>query len=137
MYSTDSYPGEHGHFLKTLRESLADETAELSWPVHDRRGLTDVKYVIQNLPRVLQLPGGIYNFGSENRENTCDTVRQVLESLAMETALARLKPNTQAFARDPRDISMDLTKTKDAGITFPTTQEGLRLALSEQKEETA
>lgn len=125
MYAGDSYAGEHGHFLAALRASLEDETLPLSWPIHDRRGLTDVMAVIQNLPLALNLPGGVYNFGSENRENTYETVKRVLKALDMEKALSRLIPNAEAFAAAPRDITMDLTKTNAAGITFPTTEEGL------------
>lgn len=125
MYAADSYPGEHGHFLTILRAAINDSAAPLTWPVHDRRGLTDVKDVMENLPLALRLPGGVYNFGSENRENTYETIKRVLQALGMDMLLARLTPNEEAFARDPRDISMDLTKTNAAGIFFPTTEEGL------------
>lgn len=134
MYARDSYAGEHGHFLATLRASLEDETLPLSWPVYDRRGLTDVTAVIENLPLALDLPGGIYNFGSENRENTYETVSRVLKALDMKKALSRLTPNAEAFAASPRDITMDLTKTNAAGITFPTTEEGLIRALKGARE---
>lgn len=129
MYSTESYSGEHGHFLTTFRENLADPGKSLTWPVYDRRGLTNVEYVIENLPKALAVPGGVYNFGSENRESTYDTLRSVLEKLHMEDALARLIPNEAAFADAPRDITMDPAKAKAAGMIFPTTEEGLLQAL--------
>lgn len=125
MYDKCSYPGEHGHFLTILREAMEDSTKILNWPIHDRRGLTDVTAVIENLPLALKLPGGVYNFGSENGKNTYETIRNVLTTLGMDALLSRLTPNEEAFAKDPRDISMDLTKTNAAGITFPTTEEGL------------
>jgi dTDP-4-dehydrorhamnose reductase len=135
MYSTDSYPGEHGHFLTVLRESLADPDRPLAWPIHDRRGLTDVRYVLENLPGALEIPGGVYNFGSENRENTYDTLRNVLSVPGMEAALSRLVPNREAFGDDPRDISMDLSRTAAAGLSFPSTVEGLRRAMKAIQEE--
>jgi dTDP-4-dehydrorhamnose reductase len=134
MYSTESYPGEHGHFLTTLKTALTREDAPLAWPVHDFRGLTDARYVVENLPKALELPGGVWNFGSENSENTYETVKTLLQKLGRTTALSRLMPNEEAFAEDPRDITMDLTKLNAAGITFPTTQEGLLQAMA--KEET-
>ena len=134
MYSTESYPGEHGHFLTTLKTALTREDAPLTWPVHDFRGLTDARYVVENLPKALELPGGVWNFGSENSENTYETVKTLLQKLGRTTALSRLIPNEEAFAEDPRDITMDLTKLNAAGITFPTTQEGLLQAMA--KEET-
>ena len=130
MYDSVRYPGEHGHFLTIFREMLAEENRVLSWPVHDRRGITDVRYVVENLPKALTLPGGVYNFGSENRESTHDTLEKVLKALNMTSALARMIPNEQAFSDQHRDISMDMTKTESFGILFPTTAEGLTRAIS-------
>ena len=55
--------------------------------------------------------------------------RCILEKLGMESALRRLKPNEEAFADNPRNLSMDPAKLQGAGIVFPTTAEGLILAL--------
>ncbi len=134
MYSAENFPGQHGHFLTTLKAALADESKPLTWPVHDRRGLTDADAVVRNLPEALKLPGGIWNFGSENDANTFETVKELLEKLGRNAALARLTPNEEAFAEQPRDISMDLIKLRGAGIVFPTTLEGLCRAW--KKEET-
>ena len=133
MYSAESLPGEHGHFLTTLKAALADETMPLTWPVHDFRGITDVDAVIRNLPDAWNLPGGVYNFGSENPTSTYETVKTLLSQLGMASALARLVPNEEAFAEDPRNISMDLTRLRSAGITFPTTLEGLLSALKKEE----
>lgn len=129
MYARQDVPGQHGHFLSALKAALTDETKPLSWPIHDRRGLTDVETVVKNLPAALQLPGGVWNFGSENDSSTYETVKTVLEELGMEAALRRLQPNREAFAGNPRDISMDISGLRSAGITFPTTGESLRHAL--------
>lgn len=129
MYSRDSIPGEHGHFLTTLKAALEDETKPLTWPVHDVRGITNVDAVIRNLPQALQLPGGIYNFGSENHVSTYETVKILLTQLGAASALARLTPNEEAFSLEPRDISMDMGKLREAGILFPTTGQGLLDAL--------
>jgi len=134
MYPMVTYPGEHGHFLTTLNAALAEETKPLTWPVHDRRGLTDVDDVIRNLPAALTLPGGVWNFGSENDANTYETVKNLLLSTGRNAALERLTPNEAAFAENPRDISMDLRKLNAAGITFPTTAEGLLRALKKEED---
>lgn len=126
MYTKESFPGEHGHFLAALKAALADASRELTWPVHDRRGLTDTEDVIRNLPDALRLPGGVWNFGASNDSSTYDTVKFLLQESGMEDALQRLKPNLEAFGENPRDISMDQTKLNAAGIYFPTTKEALR-----------
>ena len=113
---------------------MANEAVQLSWPIYDRRGITDVDYVVKNLPKALELPGGVWNFGSENDAGTYDTLKEVLEQLKMDSVLYRLKPNTEAFAENPRNLTMDLAKLKQAGITFPTAKEGLLRALRESRE---
>ncbi len=129
MYAQSDLPNQHSHFLTMLKATLQDEMKPLIWPIHDYRGLTDVDTVVKNLPKALQLEGGVWNFGAENDGSTYDTVKAVLQTLGMESALARLQPNREAFAENPRNISMDLTRLKSTGIVFPTTQEGLCLAL--------
>ena len=128
MYSRQDLPGQHGHFLATLKSAIKDENQTLSLPVYDRRGLTDVADVVKNLSKPLDLPGGVWNFGSENDKNTYETVRSVLEELGLE-AVNRLQPNMDAFADHPRDISMDLGKLAAAGIAFPTSRDALLQAL--------
>ena len=130
MYARESLPGEHGHFLTTLKAALKDETKILTLPIHDRRGITDVDDVVRNLPKALALSGGIWNFGSGNDRNTYDTVKAVLEKADMGQVLNRLVPNNDAFSDHPRDITMDLTKLYDTGIRFPTTEEALLRALT-------
>lgn len=130
MYARESLPGEHGQFLASLRAALEEETSPLTWPVHDRRGLTDVEDVVKNLEKALSLPGGVYNFGSENDRDTFSTVHALLRELGLEAALARLTPNEQAFRENPRDISMDTAKAAAAGACFPTTLQGLVAAMT-------
>jgi hypothetical protein len=50
----------------------------------------------------------------------------------MEEDLARLTPNEAAFAEQPRDISMDLTKLRSFGIDFPSTEGSLLTALKKE-----
>ena len=134
MYSAVSYPGEHGQFLSTLKAALADESLPLTWPIHDRRGLTEAETVVKNLPQALGLPGGVWNFGAENGANTYETVKQLLQQAGFTAALHRLTPNEAAFADAPRDISMDQAKLRAAGIRFPTTAEGLLSALKKEED---
>jgi len=129
MYARDSVPGERAHVLSNLKGALEDDSKVLTWPIHDRRGITDAADVVENMPKALGLPGGVWNFGAANDQSTYDTVRSVLKGLGRTDALARLTPNAEAFAQNPRDISMNLTKLKSAGIIFPTTKDALLRAL--------
>lgn len=129
MYDTVFLPAEHGHLLTSLKNTLSDESLSLTWPIHDRRGITDVNAVVKNLEQAIFLPGGVYNFGSENDTDTYHTLQAVFTELGLHCALERLMPNRQAFAHSPRDIRMDGSLAATHGILFPTTADGLISAL--------
>lgn len=123
MYDTCTLaPQEHGDFFRTLADRLRT-WAPLSYPVYDIRGITDVNEVIHNFESALELTGGIYNFGSPNHRNTYETVRAMFTALGWDPR--SLTKNEEAFAADPRDISMDTGKLNDSGITFSSTLDAL------------
>lgn len=113
---------EHGDFLRTLLSRLR-EGGDLTYPVHDLRGLTYVWDVVENLEKAFALPGGVYNFGSENDRTPYDTVREAL-CRAGYTA-ARLRRDEESFRANPRNISMCTDKIQACGISFPATLDAL------------
>lgn len=127
MYSTRFLPGEHGHLLTSLRDILQDGTSPIVRSSHDFRGITDVDSVVKSLPAALDLPAGIYNFGSENALDTYHTLKTVFEALDMCSTLHRLTPDNAAAHRD---IRMSCSLVASHGITFPATVDGLCNALS-------
>ena len=129
MYATRFLPGEHGHLLINLRNALSDASVPLTWPVYDHRGITDADQVVRQLPATLDLPAGVYNFGSENDRDTFNTMQSVFNAVGLEDARKRLTPNLQAFYEQPRDIRMDISLAASHGIRFESTCESLRRAL--------
>ena len=125
MYADSQLPNEHGNFMVIMSDALRDETKTLTWPIHDQRGITNVDAVIRNLPAAIELPSGVYNFGAENDVDTYHLVERVLHRLNLKNALERLTPNTEAFAKAPRDIRMDTAKIKQSGIEFESTEQGI------------
>ena len=123
MYDTCTLaPQEHGDFFRTLADRLRT-SSPLSYPVYDIRGITDVNEVIRNFESALELNGGIYNFGSPNHRNTYETVRAMFTALGWDPR--SLIKNEEAFAADPRDISMNPGKLNNSGITFSSTLDAL------------
>lgn len=113
---------EHGDFARTLLQKM--ETQEpISYPIHDRRGITYVGDVVKNMERAFELPGGVYNFGAPNDKNTYDTVIAVFEKLGWDTAKVCI--NEKAFLDNQRNITMCQKKINEQGIYFKTTAEGL------------
>lgn len=113
---------EHSDFLRTLLANLR-EGRDLIYPVRDLRGITYVWDVVEHMEKAFDLPGGVYNFGSENDRNPYDTVREVFQRLDLDTD--RLKRNEEAFRSNPRNISMSMEKIGRYGISFPSTLDGL------------
>ena len=113
---------EHGNFLTAFLQAVAEER-EMVYPIYDYRGITDVRLVVENLEKVFKLPGGVYNFGSENESNIYETVHRLLKKLGYSTE--RLKKNETAFAGNPRNIRVHMGKAETFGIEFPKTLERL------------
>ena len=130
MYSSRFLPGDHGQLLTTLQAAMQDPSVPLTWPIHDRRGLTDADCVAAMLPAALNFPPGVYNFGGENDTDTYHTIRSVFSELELSSLLDRLTPNLQAFADSPRDIRMNCTRAASLGVSFEHTRDGLRRALA-------
>lgn len=113
---------EHGDFIRTLIPKL-QTTEILTYPVHERRGLTDVNEVVINLEKTFEIAGGVYNFGSPNEKNTYETMISVFASINGDKG--RIQKNEEAFADNPRNITMSQDKIKRCGIVFSSTAEGL------------
>lgn len=113
---------EHGNFLMSFLEALRGE-GEMAYPVYDFRGITDVRLAAEKLRQTFSLPGGVYNFGSENSYSMYETVRRVLTGGGR--SAERLKRNEDAFAERPRNIRMDMGKVGRFGIGFLGTVEGI------------
>ena len=131
MYSAQMQPNEHGHLISTLCHALKDPSCPLSWSPNDQRGITDADSVVRQLPAVLNLPAGVYNFGSGNNSDMYRTIYSVFAELDLRDALSRLTPNLTAFADSPRDIRMDCSLAESFGISFESTHDGLCRALKQ------
>lgn len=129
MYDGEIAPGERDNFLTLYEKRLAEREA-LCYPVFDHRGLTNVWEVVRNLEAAWQLPGGIYNFGSEADGSVCEIVARLA---AAEQPPRQVTPDLTAFADTPRDLRMDTTKIQAYGITFSDTLCGLVAARKRSK----
>lgn len=113
---------EHGDFFRNLMDALS-QNQSVSYPIHDYRGITYIRYVLKNIEKAFLLPGGIYNFGSENEQNTYQTVKGFIKGLGLDDKMINI--NEQAFIEKPRNIRMCIDKIRGYGIVFPSTADGL------------
>ncbi len=113
MYDMPMYQvANRGNFLVNM---LFQNEAAFSSNQH--RAVTYVRQVAENTVKAIQLPGGIYNFGSENDLSMLETAEWLKERLHLPIVLK------DAGERHP--LWMDCSKLKMAGIFFDTTIEGL------------
>ena len=123
MYDVESKKEtEHSDFMRTLLGNLKAGN-QVSYPVYDVRGITDVWEVVKNMEKAFLLPGGVYNFGSPNEDTTYHTVRKLFFAAGIEETL--LIRNETAFLENPRNLSMNQEKANRYGISFSSTLDAL------------
>lgn len=103
-----------------------ENTEPIIAPIHEYRGITYIRPVVENMEKVLELPSGIYNYGSECNANTYETIGFVFDVMKRNLDKSRiLFPEKNRYAQQPRNLSMSIEKIKNRGILFPTTYEGI------------
>lgn len=110
---------ERPSFLAQLAQS-----PEMTLSNREHRGITWVYEIVEQLPAIGRLPGGIYNAGSPNALTTYETGQRVREAMGR---------GAQLVAGDwPRNLAMDISKIQQFGIQFSdTTERLLQFALEE------
>lgn len=107
--------------LNLLRAALKGEAVRFSR--NDFRGVTYVRQVIENLEPAMDLPGGVYNFGSGNAEDMVCTARQFAKALGITVKIAE-----ESWERN---LVMDAAKLERSGIRFAATRQGIRCCLQD------
>ena len=107
--------------LNLLRAALKGEAVRFSR--NDFRGVTYVRQVIENLEPAMDLPGGVYNFGSGNAEDMVCTARRFAKALGITVKIAE-----ESWERN---LVMDAAKLERSGIRFAATQQGIRRCLQD------
>ena len=125
MYDLPGYqlPIRGNLLLNLLRAAQRGEPVRFS--TREFRGITYVRQAVALLEPAMTLPGGVYNFGSENTENMVLTARQFAKTLGITVDI-------QA-ADWSRNLAMDCTKLHAQGIAFDTTQAGLERCLQDHR----
>lgn len=107
-----------GNFLMNiLRAVLHGE--EICFSPWEYRGITYVRQVVELLEEVSHLPGGVYNYGSENEFSMYDTAQKLLD-------LMGLKGNLHKSERRRHNLWMNCAKIQAQGVRFDTTADGFR-----------
>ena len=125
----------HPNFVVNIANALRAQTP-LCFATREYRGITDIHEVVEILPHCFNIPGGIYNFGAENPQNTFETAlayahllqRKYPDAFTSLTPEQLILPDSERFPTHIRNISIDMQKLHAAlpnNVRFSTTIEGL------------
>lgn len=106
-------------FVKQLKACLKN-TTEITFSSKDRRGITDVWEVVQNMEQAFALPGGIYNFGAPNDRTMYETAVHIFEEKGYD-----ISKIGQMQHANFRNLTLSQEKINSYGIYFSATAEGV------------
>lgn len=122
------------NLLTNLIQSMV-QNRPMRLPVYDCRGITWVQEVVRNLEPAMDLPGGVYNFGSESGLSSYETGKRVFQMLNKNGNRESLViPDETSFKDSSRNLAMDTGKLKGCGIAFPETVDGFLKCLDSSPE---
>lgn len=85
---------------------------------HQYRGITYVKEVAENMEKVIHLPGGIYNFGSETTKSMYEITGEFLDIIGKDIKIEDALPR--------HNLWMNCEKAKKYGVEFSSVEDGLK-----------
>lgn len=109
--------------LNILRAAKTGEVLRFSR--NDYRGVGYVREVIENLVPAMELPGGVYNFGSECDGDMVETARCFANLLQVDVKIGESDLT--------RNLAMDTGKLRAQGIEFSSTWGALRVCLGDYR----
>ncbi len=116
MYDMPRYgTANRGNFLVNM---LKANGGAARWSATERRGVTYVREVAARVAQAIALPGGVYNYGSENELTMLETARFLADALGLRIDLADAGPK--------HNLWMDCARLRSRGIAFRSTAEGLK-----------
>ena len=102
-----------GNFLVNMLRG-----GELAFSSTQHRAVTYVREVARHILKAAVLPGGVYNYGSENDLTMLETAEWLKKELSLPVRLHDAGPRHHLW--------MDCGKLKQAGINFQSTVDGLK-----------
>lgn len=124
MYDFEKkYQSEHDQLYTLLQNAMKNKEV-LSFSVNDIRSITYVREIVTNIEKTFKLPGGIYNFGSENQFTTYDLVGRMLDIMNVEHNM--INKDEKTFSDEPRNLGMSLEKIRKYDIKLQDTITGFQ-----------
>ena len=82
------------------------------------------------MEKLFKTPFGIYHLGAVNNNSRYEIVEHILKLLGLEEKLNRiLKEDTVNYLDHNRDVRLDTTKAKEAGMVWTDTWDAVEICL--------
>ena len=118
MYDRLDSPYRMNRNLLTRLKEAQETGIPVRASVYELRGITNVWEVIRRLPACFGLPGGIYNYGSENALSFYETVRAFARICGYDADAV-----VEKDLHFTRNLSMSLSRLREYGMDFPASVE--------------
>lgn len=133
MYDVPSSPMKlNSNILVNIQKAL-DEGTTIKAATHEYRGVTNVWEVVRNMEQTLELPGGIYNYGSGNHIDSYTLFLKVANIMGTKEPSTFILPDEERFSEQTRNLTMDCSLINNFGIRFNDSVEGIKKALMNRK----
>lgn len=133
MYDVPSSPMKlNSNILVNIQKAL-DEGTTIKAATHEYRGVTNVWEVVRNMEQTLELPGGIYNYGSGNHIDSYTLFLKVANIMGAKEPSTFILPDEERFSEQTRNLTMDCSQINNFGIRFNDSVEGIEKALMNRK----
>lgn len=133
MYDVPSSPMKlNSNILVNIQKAL-DEGTTIKAATHEYRGVTNVWEVVRNMEQTLELPGGIYNYGSGNHIDSYTLFLKVANIMGAKEPSTFILPDEERFSEQTRNLTMDCSLINNFGIRFNDSVEGIEKALMNRR----
>lgn len=133
MYDVpDSHMKLNSNILVNIQKAL-DEGTTIKAATHEYRGVSNVWEVVRNMEQTLELPGGIYNYGSGNHIDSYTLFLKVANIMGAKEPSTFILPDEERFSEQTRNLTMDYSLINNFGIRFNDSVEGIEKALMNRK----
>lgn len=118
----DLYEHRDNYFMRILKAEN-----EVYYSRRHFRGLTYVREVAENIEKLVSVPGGVYNFGSETSQSMYDITCAFTEYIGKKIRVIDVEPQ--------HNLWMDTSKARSFGIEFSDVLEGLKKCADDYRDD--
>ncbi|WP_461204769.1 SDR family oxidoreductase [Clostridium sp. DL1XJH146] len=116
----------------TLQIALKGEKTKVT--DNEYRGLTYVHELIDQYPKIFEIPYGTYHVGSKNDLSRYEITCHILKELGLENKVDLLvEKDTEKYKTNPRDVRLNCEKLSNLGFKFSESKDGLTKCINEFK----